>query len=260
MSSIQWDGVVEHTGNFLAWWNAVMGATSRINGMAHIELTANILWQIWKNRNDWNFNAKQRHPMKAVQKAQQEWQEQVTVRRKNERMSSADISGAREEPVAVEEGSADIQIRVTTQVQKDSSRVGMGIIATNSKKQVVIAWALNDRTSGSQLQVTAKAVKLAIIKAKKQQWQEIKVRIPIIQVLKEITSRKTRDIRMATLIDDINNLRSLFQKCSFCLDRIIDHRCKLINDYALDIFQDEEWINPQCTLHFCIASLEPLLI
>ena len=49
-----------------------MEATSRRNGMDHVELTVSILWQIWKTKNDWKFNAKQRHPWKAVQKAQQE--------------------------------------------------------------------------------------------------------------------------------------------------------------------------------------------
>ena len=53
-----------------------------------------------------------------------------------------------------------------------------------------------------------------------------------------------KDIKMSTLADDINNLRALFQKCSFCLDRRLDKRCDMISDYALGIFQDEEWINP----------------
>ena len=51
---------------------------------------------------------------------------------------------------------------------------------------------------------------------------------------------------MATLTDDINSLRALLQKCSFCLDRNLDSRCEWISDYALGISQDEEWINPQC--------------
>ena len=46
MAPIQWDGIAEQAGNFLAWWNAIMEATNRTNGREHIDLTVNILWQI----------------------------------------------------------------------------------------------------------------------------------------------------------------------------------------------------------------------
>ncbi|XP_071928124.1 uncharacterized protein [Coffea arabica] len=70
MAPLQWDGLKEQTGTFQVWWTAILEATNRTNGKEHIELTVNILWQLWKRRNEWKFNAKQRHPWKIVQKAQ----------------------------------------------------------------------------------------------------------------------------------------------------------------------------------------------
>lgn len=87
---------------------------------------------------------------------------------------------------------------------------------------------------------------MAIIKARQQQWQKITVYMPSSQLLKGLTEGIAKDIKLATLTDDINNLRALFLKCSFCLDRRLDSRCDLISGYALGIFQDEEWINSQC--------------
>ena len=58
-------------------------------------------------------------------------------------------------------------------------------------------------------------------------------------------SRKTKDIRLATMIDDIANLGSLFQKCSFCLDIANDNISKSVSTYAVGICVDEEWNNPQ---------------
>ncbi|XP_027181659.1 uncharacterized protein LOC113780035 [Coffea eugenioides] len=245
MAPLQWDGLREQTGNFQAWWTALLEATCRTEGKEHIELTANILWQLWKRRNEWQFNAKHRHPWKTIQKAQQEWQELKAVQSKQE-IFTEDAVIADEEEDLEEARRNEIQIRISTKVQDQTNRVGMGIFASTFNNQWVAAWALIDRKTMNQMQSTAEAVKMAIIKARHQQWKEIVVHIPCPQLLKMIKERMAKDIKMATLIDDINDLRSLFQKCSFCLDRSLDSRCEVISDYALGIFQDEEWINPQC--------------
>lgn len=50
-----------------------MEATSRIGGLDHIALMANILWHLWKARNDREFNDKQRHPLTIVKYAHNDW-------------------------------------------------------------------------------------------------------------------------------------------------------------------------------------------
>lgn len=72
MAPIHWDGAAEQIGNFKHWWWTITEAASRNNGMDHLALTANILWQLWKTRNACVFNDKLRHPMKTVQTAQAE--------------------------------------------------------------------------------------------------------------------------------------------------------------------------------------------
>ncbi|XP_071933891.1 uncharacterized protein [Coffea arabica] len=245
MAPIQWDGLTGQTGNFRVWWNAMLEASGRIEGREHIELTTNILWQIWKRRNEWKFNAKREHPWKTVNKAQQEWQEQVSAW-SNEIMTPEDAGreGGEVEPVEVR--SDEVQIKISTSVQEQTKCVGIGILAINHSHQVMSAWGLIDRKAVNQLQTIAEAVKMAIIKARHQQWQKITVHVPSPQLLKVIMSGVAKDIKMSTLADDINNLRALFQKCSFCLDGRLDKRCDLISDYALGILQDEEWINSQC--------------
>ncbi|XP_071909906.1 uncharacterized protein [Coffea arabica] len=53
MAPIQWDGLTGQTGNFRVWWTAMLEASCRKEEREHIELTTNILWQIWKRRNEW---------------------------------------------------------------------------------------------------------------------------------------------------------------------------------------------------------------
>ena len=44
-------------------------------GKECIELMVILLWQIWKSRNEMQFNDRRRDPMKAVNKAVMEWRE-----------------------------------------------------------------------------------------------------------------------------------------------------------------------------------------
>ena len=51
------------------------GAVAREKGREHITLTANLLWQIWKARNDKQFNKMSNEPIMVVNKALMEWNE-----------------------------------------------------------------------------------------------------------------------------------------------------------------------------------------
>ena len=51
-----------------------MEVKARKEGMQHIALTVGILWQIWKARNEAEFEDKERHPMEVVTKAVEEWE------------------------------------------------------------------------------------------------------------------------------------------------------------------------------------------
>ena len=48
---------------------------ARKDGMEHIALTEDILWQIWKARNESEFEDKERHPMEVIRKAIKDWKE-----------------------------------------------------------------------------------------------------------------------------------------------------------------------------------------
>ena len=59
-----------------------MEAQARKGGREHIELTINMLWQIWKSRNFIQFNREGRCPGMTINKAIQEWLEFYNVNTK----------------------------------------------------------------------------------------------------------------------------------------------------------------------------------
>lgn len=84
-----------------------------------------------------------------------------------------------------------------------------------------------------------------MIKATRKQWEEVNIHIPQKQLLKTLNSRKTKDIKWVTLIDDVINLSSLFWNCSFSLFKKSTNMYKVVSRYVVGIYYDEDWIDPQ---------------
>nr|XP_027060725.1 uncharacterized protein LOC113687277 [Coffea arabica] len=72
---IKWDGLEHLKGSFWLWWESLQQARERADGKAHIEMTANLLWHIWKARNNWNFNLCNQEGYQISQYAMVDWLE-----------------------------------------------------------------------------------------------------------------------------------------------------------------------------------------
>ncbi|XP_027177900.1 uncharacterized protein LOC113777055 [Coffea eugenioides] len=69
VTPIQWDGLENLREKFWLWWSELVEATAREKGEEHITFIVNLLWQIWKDRNEINFNRKGRGPGVVTNKA-----------------------------------------------------------------------------------------------------------------------------------------------------------------------------------------------
>ena len=55
LAPITWDGLENLRGKVWLWWSELVEAIAREKGEEHITFTVNLLWQIWKDRNEINF-------------------------------------------------------------------------------------------------------------------------------------------------------------------------------------------------------------
>lgn len=124
----QRDGLTDFSYDFWMWWEGLIGAKSRKEGHKHIELTVNVLWQIWKNRNLQVFNKEARSSMEVVTKAQQEWNEFELSNRKETGMTKEETEWEHQSTVnAVADGRGDtiavaVQIKGKIRLQHNLSR------------------------------------------------------------------------------------------------------------------------------------------
>ena len=85
------------------------------------------------------------------------------------------------------------------------------------------------------------ALKLAMCKAAAELLTEVLFQVQSPQLLNYICTNKVSDIRLATVVDDIIQLRDLFHMCSFCLVRKDKTQLSSkLSIHALGIILDEE--------------------
>ena len=88
VAPIQWDGAREQQGCFKAWSNEILGVRHRHSGANHLALIVNILWQVWKNRNELEFNNKKRQSVQIVQNTHEKWIKYSDAHRQGETTST----------------------------------------------------------------------------------------------------------------------------------------------------------------------------
>lgn len=221
-----------------------MEASCRMRGSDHLSLTANILWQIWKARNDREFNDKHRHPMKIAQTAFQEWVELVEAVESTRFLSRHE---PRCDTVEADQEVVDDDrnfLHLAFHQREEGHTVGMGVVVSDPSKKVLEIWALKERSSGDSLLDQAMSVRLILAKASGKQWRRVKIHLQSHQLLEWLSSGKSKIMGLATLFDDVQNLKTLFHTCSFC--HLLDSNCfsQEISMIALGLEVDEEWIFP----------------
>nr|XP_027062915.1 uncharacterized protein LOC113689326 [Coffea arabica] len=130
MAPVKWDGI-EHLSNcFTKWWSAIHEA------------------QIWKARNNREFNHKEKEPFKIIEKALKEWTEFEEANKwkdaGNSTLETEEQQRADQEQMECHTG---LLLKIHTHQSKDQPTVGIGISATDYMGQLQAVWALTERTS-----------------------------------------------------------------------------------------------------------------
>nr|XP_027095012.1 uncharacterized protein LOC113715059 [Coffea arabica] len=249
IAPITWEGADDQIGNFHRWWSRITEAKNRQDGRNHMGLTANILWQIWKDRNKREFeNQAGYNPCSVIQKAHMEWLEIVELDSKKEPQSTTETVVPVEVDSVAPESHEGVNLRVAIKTSKRNAVLGIGVSVRRVPNEAQEVWALKDRSLGDHNIDEATTIKLTLCKALDRQWSTISVQIRNKGLLKLLKLGKASDCRMTTLIEDILSLKSLFRMCSFCLDNDDDNiDCNSVSSYAHGILLDEEFLVPPCS-------------
>ncbi|XP_027067757.1 uncharacterized protein [Coffea arabica] len=247
LSPVQWDGVQHTSDCFIKWWSAIIEAQQERGEVDQVNLTINILWQIWKSRNEREFNQKEREPHKIIQKAMKEWMEFEEANKG--KLTRGNIQGTEaqqctEQLQSQRESQTSLMIKVHSHQDVRQKMVGIGITASDLSGRLQACWAMRERMSAEPMQDQAGAVRLALLNAISQGWRNIKVELESRELVECIKNTRTSNYLMATLIEDIQYICKSFQTCSFSNVNSGFVESIKLSMHALNIFIDEAWVNP----------------
>ncbi|XP_027181770.1 uncharacterized protein LOC113780156 [Coffea eugenioides] len=225
----------------------LMEVKSRKDGMQHIALTVEILWQIWKARNEVEFEEKHKHPMAVITKAVKEWEEFQQAQRIEQQLSISETETAEVQDEMVGENDNIRTISIAVGQHTEGQNMGIGITVQNTQSQICAAWALKERSTGSVTLDHFLALQLTLCKIMAQGWQYIKILLSCSQVLRLIKCQASRDMCIAGHLEDIRHISSLFRRCSFdSLPVEGNSISKRLSKLAMHFHFDEEILDLLC--------------
>lgn len=57
LAPVRWDSIQQHTFSFKEWWRELANVSNQPSRRERQELTAYLIWHVWKARNSWAYNA-----------------------------------------------------------------------------------------------------------------------------------------------------------------------------------------------------------
>ncbi|XP_071938995.1 uncharacterized protein [Coffea arabica] len=145
LAPVQWDGIAHLSDCFTKWWLAIQEAQGSRGVEDQVNLTINILWQIWKARNDREFNHKEKEHSKVIEKALKEWIEfEEANKGKDSRKSTQETELQQWNDQDQNESHAGLILKIHTSTDKRQAAVGIGISATDNMGRLQAFWALRE--------------------------------------------------------------------------------------------------------------------
>nr|XP_027067422.1 uncharacterized protein LOC113693034 [Coffea arabica] len=139
-----------------------------------------------------------------------------------------------------------IKINTDAAISNQSVRTGKGIIARNWTGKLMRAKGIMECKMGTAMEEEALAVRAALVMAKAVGWTKIEVQSDCKSVVDQINASSVHDISIATVLEDIEELKKEFQECNFsfvyrtgntCSHTLAQNAIKLVHDI------DIEWNN-----------------
>ncbi|XP_027086455.2 uncharacterized protein [Coffea arabica] len=262
VAPVRWDGLEEFRNSFWHWWEELRGAVSREGGREHITLTVHILWQIWKARNNKQFNNSSREPIVVVNKALMEWNE----------FQLAQGGGTKHDFLTVGEQVKDrrwvapqagwIKINTDAALDQKHNRGGWGVVARNSSGELVGAWARPTEGCAEAQVEEALAIREAMVIAKQMGWRKVELESDCKLVVDRINARK-EEVSIATIQLDIWRIMKDFDKCCCSFTRrnnnYVSH---YLAKFAITLIDVAEWkfSFPAWLLELAQADLQEQLL
>ncbi|XP_027166351.1 uncharacterized protein LOC113766348 [Coffea eugenioides] len=242
LAPIQWDGLRDMRGNFVRWWEGILGAKTREQGHDHIALTVNILWQIWKARNRTAFDVYETDPRETMQKAVGEWNEYIEAQQ--------DITGEFIQQTTISSriktwrppSRGTIKLNTNAAFSQNLERTGIGVVARNAEEELMKVWARAEVKRSEPRVEEAAAIRMGMQMAWKANWRAVELQSDCKDVVDMLNKKQKQQNSIGVILEDIANMRGLFEQCTFSFVHRDGNRCAhSVAKFAVKLTTNVEW-------------------
>ncbi|XP_027075749.2 uncharacterized protein [Coffea arabica] len=175
LAPIRWEKLRDLQCNLWRWGEVVAQTGSKEDGMKHINLTVNILWQIWKARGNVVFEQQRGEARDIVLRAQQEWLEYEEVLQQEGATKQKGMAANQKEQVKVPSVEGIIRFSTDAALNARMIRTGKGIVARHRTGKIIRAKGVVERKKGEALMEETLTIRLALQMAREVGWRKIAI-------------------------------------------------------------------------------------
>lgn len=217
LSPVNWAGLQDFSQDFPTWWKTVCSVGKKEIDHCRVELTAYLLWGIWKMRNKWCFEKETITEMEVVERSRIEWLEFSSLHKeeKEARQKPNCLGDARGVAPQGELMVGYHTIYTSSIFQKWPLKSGFGLLAIdgNRNQQPAKVWLRQGGLDAGSLAL--EVVRSAQLLAHQRGWTKIIIRNDIHEIVNGLQQPQGKRIKPSPVLDDIILLRNLFDDCIF---------------------------------------------
>ncbi|XP_071933020.1 uncharacterized protein [Coffea arabica] len=135
-----------------------------------------------------------------------------------------------------------IRLYTDAAISAKGIRTGQGIIARNWKGKLLKAKGVVTQGRGIASKEEALAIRNALLMAKQQGWTQIIVHSDCKLVVEQINRSREYDFTIATILEDVQDLSTGFERCSFVfIPRTENEISHVLAHFPVKLVHDIEW-------------------
>ncbi|XP_071914084.1 uncharacterized protein [Coffea arabica] len=135
-----------------------------------------------------------------------------------------------------------IKINSDAAFSQNMKRTGISAVARNAEGKMMKAWARAElKVSEPQVEEAA-AIRMGMQMACDANWKEVEFQSDCKEVVDMINKEKDHHTRIATVLEDIANMRCLFEQCTFSFVHRAGNSCAhSLAKFAVKLTKNVEW-------------------
>ncbi|XP_071924941.1 uncharacterized protein [Coffea arabica] len=135
-----------------------------------------------------------------------------------------------------------IKINSDAAFSQNMERIGIGVVTRNAEGELMKAWARAELKHSEPQVEEAVAIRMGMQMAWEANWKAVEFQSDCKEVVDMINKEDNQQTRIAIILEDIANMRCLFEQCTFSFVHRIGNGCAhSLAKFAVELTKKVEW-------------------